>query len=52
MKEEAEKTGVGLGRAESREAVYGMPYETWKEKFQGTATSEQLAAMNKAKPGH
>jgi hypothetical protein len=52
LKEEADVKGVAMSKDESREAVYGMPYETWKEKFQGTATSEQLAAMNKAKPGH
>ena len=52
LKEEADVNGVAMSKDESREAVYGMPYETWKEKFQGTATSEQLAAMNKAKPGH
>ena len=46
--------GVAFGSAsdESREAVYGMPYETWKSKFQGTATPEQLAAMKKAQSGH
>jgi uncharacterized protein len=52
LKEEADVKGVAMSKDESREAVYGMPYDTWKEKFQGTATSEQLAAMNKAKPGH
>jgi uncharacterized protein len=52
LKEEADVKGVAMSKDESREAVYGMPYETWKEKFQGTATPKQLAAMNKAKPGH
>jgi hypothetical protein len=51
-KEEADAKGVTMSKDESREVVYGMPYETWKEKFQGTATSEQLAAMNKVNPGH
>jgi hypothetical protein len=35
MKEEAEAKGVAISKDESREAVYGMPYETWKAKFQG-----------------
>jgi hypothetical protein len=52
LKEEADAKGVTMSKDESREVVYGMPYETWKEKFQGTATSEQLAAMNKVNPGH
>jgi uncharacterized protein len=52
MKEEADAKGVAVSKDESREAVYGMPYEEWKTKFQGTATPEQLAAMKKVHPGH
>ncbi|MGA2056405.1 MAG: DUF1244 domain-containing protein [Bradyrhizobium sp.] len=52
LKEEADAIGTAVSKDESREAVYGMPYETWKEKFQGTATPEQLAAMNKVNSGH
>jgi uncharacterized protein len=52
MKEEADAKGVPISKDESREAVYGMPYEEWKEKYQGTASPEQLAAMKKTHPGH
>ena len=52
MKEEADAKGVGISKDESREAVYGMPYETWKSKFQGPAGPEQLEAMKKAHSGH
>lgn len=52
MKEAADAKGVALSKDESREAVYGMPYETWKAKHQGSATPEQLAAMAKAQAGH
>lgn len=52
MKEAADASGVVLSKDESREAVYGMPYETWKAKHQGSATPEQLAAMAKAQGGH
>lgn len=52
MKEAADAKGVALSKDESREAVYGMPYETWKEKYQGSATPEQLATMAKAQSGH
>ena len=52
MKEEADAKGVAVSKDESREAVYGMPYEEWKAKQQGTATPEQLAAMKKVHPGH
>ena len=51
MKEEADAKGLAVSKDESREAVYGMPYEEWKAKYQGSATPDQLAAMKKAK-GH
>ena len=52
MKEEADAKGVAVSKDDSREAVYGMPYEAWKAKYQRSATPEQLAAMNKAHSGH
>jgi uncharacterized protein len=52
LKEEADAKGTAMSKDESREAVYGMPYETWKSTFQGTASAEQLAAMKKAQSGH
>src|SRR3954471_24091153 len=52
MKEEADAKGVAVSKDESREAVYGMPYEAWKSKFQGTASAEHLEAMKKAHSGH
>jgi hypothetical protein len=52
MKEEADAKGLAVSKDESREAVYGMPYEEWKAKHQGSATPEQLAAMKKAQSGH
>jgi hypothetical protein len=52
MKEAADAKGVAVSKDESREAVYGMPYEEWKAKFQGSATPEQMAAMKKVHPGH
>jgi hypothetical protein len=52
MKEEADARGLSISKDQSREAVYGMPYETWKQKFQDTASPEQLAAMKKAHTGH
>jgi hypothetical protein len=52
MKEEADAKGVAIGKDESREAIYGMPYEIWKATYQGTASPEQLAAMKKAQAGH
>ena len=52
LKEEADAKGTAMSKDESREAVYGMPYETWKSAHQGAASPEQLAAMKKAQSGH
>jgi hypothetical protein len=52
LKDAADARGVALTKDESREAVYGMPYETWKATYQDAATPEQLAAMKKAQAGH
>jgi hypothetical protein len=52
LKEAADAKGVDMSKDESREAVYGMPYETWKATYQGSASAEQLAGMKKASPGH
>jgi len=48
LKEEADAKGAPMTRDESREAVYGMPYETWKSTYQGTATPAQFEAMKKS----
>jgi hypothetical protein len=52
LKDAADAQGTALSKDESREAVYGMSYESWKAKYQGSASPEQQAAMKKAHPGH
>jgi hypothetical protein len=52
MKDAADRSGVALSRDESREAVYGMPYDEWKAKHQTEASPDQLAKMAKAHTGH
>lgn len=47
MKEEADKSGIAFGKDESREAVYGMPYDEWKAKYQRDASAEQKTAFEK-----
>jgi hypothetical protein len=44
-REEAEARGIAVSRDESREMVYGMPYEDWKQKHQTEATPEKVARM-------
>ena len=48
MKEAADATGVPLSKDQSREAVYGMPYEEWKAKHQKEASPTQRAAFDKS----
>jgi len=52
LKEEADATGTAMSKDQSREAIYGMPYETWKATFQAEATPEQLAAVKSSQSGH
>jgi hypothetical protein len=52
LKDAADAKGASLTRDESREAVYGMPYETWKATYQREASPEQIEAMKKVHPGH
>ena len=48
--EAANKAGVALTKEQSREIVYGMPYEEWKEKYQAKASDAQKAAFEQNKP--
>lgn len=41
----AAERGLEVDYAAAQEAVYGMPYAEWKQKYQAEATPEQLAAM-------
>ena len=52
LKEAADARGLALTREESREHVYGMPYDEWKAKHQSEATPTQLAGLEKNKPAH
>src|SRR6201993_3699516 len=52
MKDAADAKGVSMTKEESREAVYGMPFEQWKAKYQKEASAEQKAAFEKASQKH
>lgn len=41
--EAAESEGLSISKSEARERVYGMAYDTWKEKHQTEASPEQMA---------
>ena len=44
-REAAEAKGVAIGKDESREIVYGMPYDEWRERHQREATPDAAAAF-------
>ena len=48
MKEAADAHGLAMTKEMSREAVYGMPYDEWRAKYQREASAEQKAAFEKA----
>jgi hypothetical protein len=52
MKDAADAKGVSMSKDESREIVYGMPYDEWRRKYQKEASTEQKAAFEKANHKH
>ena len=52
LKEAADAKGLALSKDESREIVYGMPYDEWRQKYQKEASSDQKAAFEKSRSGH
>ena len=50
--EAAAEKGMEMDKPTARRLVYGMPYETWRDKYQTEATPEQLAKMKIASKGH
>jgi uncharacterized protein len=52
MKEAADEQGVAMTKEQSRELVYGMPYDQWRAKYQKDASAEQKAVFGKASQKH
>jgi uncharacterized protein len=52
MKDAADAKGVPMTKDESRETIYGMPFDEWKAKYQKEASKEQQAAFTKAAHKH
>src|SRR3990170_4458690 len=46
----ANAAGVPMDKEESREIVYGMPYEDWRAKHQAEASPEKQAAFEVNRP--
>ncbi|TNC12465.1 DUF1244 domain-containing protein [Methylobacterium terricola] len=45
LKDAADARGLALSKDQSREHVYGMPYDEWKARHQSEASPEQAAAF-------
>ena len=52
MKDAGDERGLPMTKDESRELVYGMPYEEWRAKHQKDASAAQKAAFEKASQKH
>ena len=52
MKEAADAEGAPMSKEESREIVYGMPYDEWRAKYQHEVPAGQKAAFEKASQKH
>ena len=49
-REASEAAGHPLGKDESREIVYGMPYAEWQARHQKEASADQKAAFETNRP--
>ncbi len=49
-REAANAAGVAMDKEESREIIYGMPYDAWRELHQKEASAEQKAAFEVTRP--
>ncbi len=52
MKDAADAKGVPMTKEQSREIVYGMPYDEWRAKYQKDASAGQKAKFEKASQKH
>ena len=52
MKDAADAKGVDMTKETSRQAVYGMPYDEWRAKYQRETSPDQKAAFDKAMHKH
>ena len=50
MKDAADENGVPMTKDESREIVYGMPYDEWRAKYQKEASTRAERGIRKSKP--
>ena len=49
-REAANAANVAMDKEQSREIIYGMPYDAWRELHQKEASVEQKAAFENSRP--
>lgn len=49
-REAANEAGIEMSKDESREIIYGMPYEEWRARHQTEASPEKQAAFEMNRP--
>ena len=49
-REAAEREGVALSKDQSREIVYGMPYDEWRQQHQTEVSDAKKAAFEANRP--
>ena len=52
MKDAADARGIPMTKEQSREIVYGEPYDQWRAKYQKEASAEQKAKFEQASAAH
>lgn len=52
FREAAEADGLAISKEESREIIYGMPYEEWRAKYQTEASEEKKTRFAEVAPKH
>ena len=52
MKDAADAKGIPMSKDESRQIVYGMPYDEWRAKHQKEASASQKVEFEKASQKH
>ena len=51
-REAAEEKGLALSKEESREIVYGMPYDEWRQRHQTEAPAQAQQDFARNRPAH
>ena len=51
-REAAQDRGIEMDKPQSREIVYGMPFDEWRAKYQTEASPEKMEKLKETHEGH